>query len=119
MVFEFAAQRTFLDSIDIVDIGNVALRCSDQFMNEYYLITKTVYGKTVILKFGAVCPDNDVLLNDFLVNYKKIDYKETQICKEISKFINDPKRSIASVEEITDYELWQAFPQIQQCFNNI
>lgn len=119
MVFEFSAQRTFLESIDIIDIGNTALRCSDQNMNEFYLITKTVFGKTAILKFGGVCPDIDALLDDFTVSYKKIDYRENKISSEISKFINDPKRSITSVEEITEYELWHAFPQIQQLYNNL
>jgi hypothetical protein len=52
------------------------------------------------------------------VSYKKIDYKEALICKEIDKFINDFKKEISSVEEITDYEAWQAFPKVQQLFEN-
>lgn len=119
MIFEFSVQKTFTESIDIVDIGNTALRCINKGMDEYYIICKTVFGKTAMIKFGPVCPEIDGLLNDFTVNYKKIDYKETSISKEIDKFINDYKKEITAVEEITDYEAWRGFPAVQQYFENI
>lgn len=118
MIFEYSAQRTFNDSIDVVDIGNTALRCTNVKLDDYYIILKTVMGKTSIIKFGPVCPDIEVLINDFSVAYKKMDYKETSICKEIDKFINDFRKEINSIEEITEYEAWQAFPTVQQYFEN-
>ena len=118
MVFEYSVQRTFNEAIDVVDIGNTALRCVGSKLDEYYIILKTIMGKVSILKFGPVCPDLEVLLNDFSVSYKKIDYKEMAIFKEIDKFINDFRKEITSVEEITEYEAWQAFPAIQQQFEN-
>ena len=119
MTFEFSVQKTFNESIDIVDIGNTALRCTNSLLDTYYMVIKTVFGKTSIIKFGPVCTEIDALLDDFTVNYKKIDYKEVLICKEINKFINDFKKGIDKIEEITDYEVWQDFPDIQQQFNNI
>jgi hypothetical protein len=119
MIFEFSVQKTFNQSIDVVDMGNTVLRCTSAHMLDFYIITKTVLGKTHILKFGPVCPDLEMLVADFAVNYKKIDYKESQLYKEIDKFINDFKKGIESVEEVTDYEAWQDFPQIQQWFDNI
>ena len=119
MVFEYSVQKTFNESIDIVDIGNTALRCVGNRYDEYYMILKTIMGKVSILTFGPVTPDIEVLLNDFLVSYKKIDYKEAAIHKEVSKFINDFRKEITSVEEITEYEAWQAFPEVQQLFENV
>jgi len=119
MIFEFSVQRTFNESIDVVDIGNTALRCTNNQLDNYYIIIKTVLGKTSILKFGPICPDLETLLNDFSVSYKKIDYKEPVICREIDKFINDFKKDIKTVEEITDYEAWKDFPPIQQWFENV
>lgn len=119
MIFEFSVQKTFTQSIDVVDMGNTALRCTNQQMDNYYIITKTVFGKTSIVKFGPVCPDIDALINDFAVTYKKLDYKETAIFNEINKFINDYKKEISEVEEITEYEAWQDFPPIQQYFENV
>ncbi len=119
MVFEFSVKRTFDQSIDIVDMGNTALRCTNTNLLDFYIITKTIFGKTSIIKFGPIYPDTEILLNDFSVSYKKIDYKENLVFKEIDKFINDFKKEISSIEEITEFEAWQAFPQIQQCFENI
>lgn len=119
MVFEFSIQKTFNQSIDVVDAGNTALRCTNGKMDSYFLITKTVLGKTSILKFGPVCSDLDLLLDDFSVSYKKFDYKEAVLAKEIDKFLNDYKKEIDTVEEITDFEAWQEFPPIKQYFDNI
>lgn len=118
MIFEFSVQKTFEQSIDIVDIGNTAIKCTNTKLDNYYLIVKTVLGKTHFIKFGPVCPDIDVLLEDFSVSYKKMDYKETSIFREIDKFINDFKKGIDTVEEITEYEAWKDFPAIQQQFEN-
>ena len=119
MIFEYSVQKTFNESIDVVDIGNTALRCHGSKLDFYYIILKTIMGKTFIIKFGPVCPDIDLLIPEFAVSYKKIDYKESLIEKEIDKFINDGKKGINLVEEITEYEAWQAFPNIQQCFENV
>jgi hypothetical protein len=118
MIFEYSVQKTFNESIDVVDIGNTALRCTGSNLDEYYIILKTIMGKVSIIKFGPVVQDIDVLFNDFSVVYKKIDYKENLISKEVDKFINDFKKEITNVEEVTEYEAWQAFPAIQQCFEN-
>lgn len=119
MIFEFSVQKTFNQSIDIVDMGNTALRCTNRQLDDYYLIVKTIMGKTHFIKFGPIYPDIEVLLDDFSVSYKKVDYKENVVFREIDKFINDFKKDIENVEEITEYEAWQAFPAVQQMFENI
>lgn len=119
MLFEFSVQKTFNESIDVVDAGNTALRCTNKNLEDYYLITKTIMGKTHILKFGPVCSDVELLLNDFTVSYKKIDYKESVLFKEIDKFINDYKKDVDAIEEITEYEAWEDFPAVKQLFENV
>ena len=91
MVFEYSVTKTFNEAIDVVDAGNCALRCKggDTGAFDYYVIVKTIMGKTHIIKFGPVCPDIPVLIEDFSVSYSKNDYKERTIFKEIDKFIND------------------------------
>ena len=42
MIFEFSVKRTFNESIDVVDMGNTALRCTNRDMEIYYIITKTI-----------------------------------------------------------------------------
>ena len=46
MVFEFSVQKTFNQFIDVVDMGNTALKCTNRQLDDYYLIVKTVMGKT-------------------------------------------------------------------------
>ena len=118
MIFEYSVQKTFNETIDVADIGNTALRCHGKKLDFYYIILKTVMGKTHVIKFGPVMPDIDVLFNDFTVSYKKMDYKENLIEKEVDKFINDYKKEITLVEEITEYEAWLDFPDIKNQFEN-
>ena len=119
MIFDYAVTKTFNQSIDVVDIGNMALQCTNIEGAMFYLLTKTIMGKTSILTFGPVCPDLEILLDGYTLSYKKIDYKESKIYNEVSKYINDFRKEINSIEEITEYEAWQAFPAVQQYFENV
>ena len=76
-------------------------------------------GKVHIIKFGPVCVDLDFLLEDFAVSYKKIDYRESAICREIDKFINDYKKEVDTIVELPEYEAWLAFQQVQRYFENV
>lgn len=119
MIFEYAVQKTFMQAIDIVDIGNFGIRCSNNEGCEYYLLAKTVMGKTSIISFGPTIPDIPVLIDKFNVSFTKIDYKESKIIKIVQTFINDPNKEVSNVEEIVDVEFWEAFPIIKDCFDNI
>ncbi len=126
MIFEFNATRTFTDTLQIDDIGNCAIRCEGimyenkiKFPAEYYLITKTVMGKTGILKFGPVVPDLGDMQNGFSADFKKIKYKEQSIEREIDTFINDGKKAITKAEEITDIEAFESYPSANETFNNL
>ena len=118
MIFNYDPQMMFTQSIDVVDIGNMTLRCTNDHQEEYYITTTTVMGKTAILKIGPIMSDLPMLLNDFTVYYKKVDYKESLLFKEIDKFLNDFKKEIDTVEEVTEFEAWEDFPKIKQYFEN-
>ena len=53
MIFEYSATRTFNEMIDVVDIGNTALKCINTKLEEHYIILKTIMGKTYIIKFDV------------------------------------------------------------------
>jgi hypothetical protein len=122
MIFDFSVQKTFNRSIDVVNIGNTALRCTNKQMDNYYLITKTIYGKTSILKFGPVCPDIETLINDFSVSYKKVDYKENVLFKEIDKFcVENSMEFIPCIQTLAHLEnmfKWMSeYEDIKDCDN--
>ena len=79
MLIEFDEQTMFTQSINITDIGLVALKCTNNSGDTYYIAVQTAFGKTTIIKFGPVLEDIDTLLDEFNLSYKKIDYKETLI----------------------------------------
>ena len=91
MTFEYSVQKTFNESLDVVDAGNCALKCSGGKLGayNYYVIVKTIMGKTHMIKYGPVIPDIPMLVENFNVTYNKNDYKESFIFKEIDKFINE------------------------------
>ena len=76
-------------------------------------------GKTSMIMFGPVVdgaePDAP-LFNGFLVNYKRFDYKESQIIKDTKSFINEPRRGIILVEEVLENKITDAFPMIMESF---
>ena len=119
MIFEYDEQPMFTQSIDVVDIGNMCLKCNAALGSTYYLRTKTVMGKTSVIMFGPVVdgaePDAP-LFTGFFVNYKRFDYKESQIIKDTKSFINEPKRGIILVEEVLENKITEAFPMIMDSF---
>lgn len=100
-IFNFDSQKIFAQSIEVEDIGNCALKCLNKAFDEYYVITQTVMGKTYILKFGPIQSDLGMLQAGFNLSYKKINYKEEVIEKEITLLLVDSKKEINSVEQIS------------------
>ena len=120
MIFEFKPEMCYMEQLDVEDIGNVCIRATSEHELEYYIITKTILGKTFILKFGPILPDLQTLWPGFSVNFSKIDYKEGKIIKEISTMLNNsnPKDKIAKAEVITEYEAFSIFPDIIELYKN-
>ena len=126
MIFEFNATKTFTETLQIDDIGNCAIRCEGIMQEgrikmpaDYYLVTKTVMGKTGILKFGPVVPDLCEMQSTFAAAFKKMNYKEQSIEHEIDMFINDGRKGITRAEEITDIEAFEAYPSADETFENL
>lgn len=119
MIIDYAPDRVFTQSIDIVDAGNACLRCIDKDFIEYYIMSKTIMGKSYFLKFGPVIPDLDELQNCYLLSYSYIDYNENKIEREFSMFINDNKKKITTVECIEPEEALQLLPNIAYFWANL
>lgn len=120
MLFEYAAHKTFMGELDVVDPGNMCLRCvKDGGGYEWYLMTKTRMGKIFIFTFGPVVPGTDSLVDGFATTFTCIDYKENLLRKNVLSFINDPKKEIYSVEETLDLEAWKEFPEVESQYKEI
>jgi len=124
VIVEYNRQNVFMNSIDVVDPGNMCICGHGVNMDKYYFMTKTIAGKIHILKIGPILDadlDNpaDVLLEDFEVSYKKIKYSEKSLAKEISSYVNDPHKSIIEIEETVNEEAYRALPNIASAYTSI
>lgn len=126
MIIEYNRQNVFMNSIDVVDAGNMCICGHGVNLDKYYMLTKSIAGKVHILKIGPVLDtdaceagDTNVLLEDFEISYKKIKYNEKSLAKEISGYINDPHKGIVEVEETINEEAYRSLPQIAVAFDEL
>lgn len=120
MLFDYSATRTFNQTLQIDDIGNCAIRGEGCFRDgravfsgDYYMIVKTVMGKTTFIKWGPLMPDFTALPNTFKLEVKTAAYKEATVAKEIQSFINDGLKGIHDAEELLPEEAIEFLPTPQ------
>ena len=118
MLFDYSENRTFNQTLQIDDIGNCAIHGEGSFRDgkitlpgDYYMIVKTVMGKTTFIKWGPLMPDLELLPNTFKLEVKTAAYKEATIAKEIQSFINDGFKNIQEANEILPEEAIEFLPQ--------
>lgn len=119
MIFEFDQQPVFMQNIQVEDLGNFALRCSNEKGKEWYIIVKTYLGKVAMLKFGPVYPDITALLENMELSFKKFDFKEMTIERETDKFLNDGRNGINKVEIIPEYAALAMMPTAESFINSL
>ena len=110
MQFDYKKTITLSESVEIEDIGEFAIECSDFDNLYYYMIVTTYLGYTHILTYGPIIPDIDKIPSGYNVYYKCITFKEESLIKEINKFITDTKKDIVRVEVVNKKD---AFNQLK------
>lgn len=118
--FKFNNYKTALSEATIEQIGNFAIEAiseEDQFY--YYLLVKTYLGTTHIFSYGPIIPDIDSLLDNYYLNYTKLPYNEKKLITFITKWLNDSKKNITIVNDITEAEFINNIKDIQSIVLNI
>lgn len=117
MLIDYSATKTFTQTLQLDDIGNCAIHGEGTFRDgkttlpgDYYMIVKTIMGKTTMLKWGPLMPDFEVLPNTFKLEIKTCPYKELTIIKEIQSFINDGLKNISEARELLPEEAVKFLP---------
>ena len=99
-------------TIDIDDVGNCCLLARNDIGLEYYLFTKTEYGKTEIITVGPLFMDEDELFPETVnLQYTTFDYNMKKISGIIDKFLKNPKACITYVELIELKQFRDRFPK--------
>lgn len=104
MQFDYKRNIVLSESINIEDIGEFAIECSNEDGFYYYMITTTYLGYTHILTFGPIIPDMEKTPSGYSTYYKCISFKEETLIKDINKFITDTKKNISKITVVTKRE---------------
>ena len=103
MDFNYFYQEVATQSLDVDDIGNVAIRAQDETHIEYYLIISTEFGLTKVFEYGPSIPDVYELPLHVSASYNQFEFNETKIIKRIDKFLNS--NTIAKAEVVEKEEI--------------
>lgn len=105
--FNYYGSISYLDCIDINDIGNCIIQCNNDKGEMFFLWIKTQLGLTRILSMGPYIYEKDLQaeIKSFYTSYSKINYSESKIHTTIKSFLNDYKKEITQAREITEEEL--------------
>ena len=110
---DYLPEESYLASVEIEDIGNVALVMFNDMGQQWYLLTTTSLGWTKTYMFGPLLPDIDTLvIKSFSFNYSEIEYKESKLLNMIERFIQDPKKCITQVFEIQKQDVLERFKNL-------
>lgn len=86
--FNYNAEITYNDSIHIEHQGNVSIEATDEVGRTFYLVTRTALGETSCLEFGPLYKDEELLPEETIIHFKRIDYSEKELDKMIMKFLS-------------------------------
>ena len=111
MILDYDMEKSYQQSVEIPDLGNVCLRCFASEILEYYINFTTYMGKTYIMKFGPVTPDVEEAPDFYSFSYLKTDYNEKFLKKELDQFING-KIKMIHVEVIEPEEAYASIPSM-------
>ena len=100
--FEYGKSVSYLDSIEIENIGDCCIQAFNDMGEEYYLIVETRYGQTKVLEYG---PFLGGAIPDFCYEkYSQFQYSENKIEKIIDKFLSSHELTQAVEIDMEDIE---------------
>ena len=115
MIFDYMRMVSALDTIEIDDIGNTCINTLNDYGEEWYLIINTHEGWTEIVEFGPLVVDSNNLKTYFTYDKYSYEYSDKKIGKVIDKFINNNKRDITQVFEVTKDQAKNRLELVKHC----
>ncbi len=98
MIIQFNGDVTFLKELDIDNLGEFAIEASNDEGMFWYYVVRTSLGTVTIATSGPRIPDIELLPKGFNQALYRIPYKEDKIIKDVSSFLNDPRKRIVKAE---------------------
>ena len=102
MYFDYLKTSQYQDSIEIESIGNCTVQALNDEADCWVLIVHTVLGWTTVIQAGPINLDFDEVRPNTYISRNSFEYNEKKLYKIIHDFMNNPKRTITSVEIIDE-----------------
>lgn len=97
----YLPESSFLASVEVDNVGEVALILYNDVGQEWYVLHTTNLGRTKTYMFGPLLPDDNTLrLKSFSFEYSEVEYNDGKLLKSLERFIQDTKKNITQVFEI-------------------
>lgn len=101
--YKYMPNVSYMDSINIENIGECCLECCNDLGEAYYLWITTSLGMTKVLQYG---PELDGITPPYCSYFfQQFQYSEMKIDKLIAKFIGDPKKAISQIQQVDPSEI--------------
>lgn len=97
MLFNYLKTETYMDSIDIPDVGNCCLQAYNDDGNEWMMSVDTKLGWTKIKMIGPFILESDKMDNNFYYSKNEFEFSDKKLFKIINEFINNPKKQITQI----------------------
>lgn len=105
-IFDYNQIITSTGQYEIEDIGNCCIRIYEESsLKEYWLLSISELGDTIIYQFGPTIIDSDDMLSKFDFHVEKFQYNEKRIINLLEKFFRS-LYDISEVSEIDKDEFW-------------
>lgn len=114
--YNYSYVQTSSADIQIEDTGNVILLGINLMQQQWILYIKTYLGYTSVFEYGPFVNDNQPLYYSS-ATFQKFQYSEHKLDTIIDKFINNPRRMIIQVKEISDEEARDDIQPILEVFD--
>lgn len=101
MEIKYKPEKQLTAVLDIDDIGNCAIEAYNDLNEYYYLLIKTVLGKSKVYSFGPIVEDGQA--DHFDLSFYTMDYNIKKLQKTVFAFLNNFKTNIEAAIVI-DFE---------------
>ena len=105
--FEYSFAVTATGILELDNPGQCAIRASNDFGENYYLVIRTSLGKCYVFMYGPIVPDLAILPPRVACSVERFDYNEKKIQKIIKAWLTDSKKFITKAEEVEDKEIFE------------
>lgn len=111
MEFKYCYTQTYLDVLDVENLGNCFIEAFGDNGTRMYLWIRTEYGFSKILEAGPYVDDGKIPCKECTLSYTQTSFTEPKMIKKIESFLNTIRYHITQAfdkqEEYTEEEKFE------------